>query len=151
MNKYDFIRELNAHLKGKVTDRELSDTIAYYEDYIDTQIRKGSSEEEVIAQLGSPRLLAKTIVTAHGVNGADSYTYDGGESRYENEGAGASSMNDKVYVNGKGVPAWLVLLIIMLVLILVIVLVFKALIFLAPVLLVGAAAIIIYKFLTGKL
>jgi len=37
--------------------------VRYYEEYIDLQIRQGKSEQDVLQQLGDPRLLAKTVIT----------------------------------------------------------------------------------------
>lgn len=151
MNKYEFIRELNAHLKGKVSEQEFADTISYYEDYIDSQIRMGKREEEVIAALGSPRLLAKSIITANNVD--ENFTGRSEANHYGDYGSDTETTytTNKFYINGHAVPIWLVLAIVLFVVVLVLVLVFKALVFLAPVLLVIACACIIYKFLTGRL
>lgn len=66
MNKYDFITSLQRHLTGKVSAEKLQELTDYYNHYIDREIRKGKSEEEVLASLGDPRLLAKSIVDAEG-------------------------------------------------------------------------------------
>ncbi len=65
MTKFDFIENLKRALTGKINPSELADTILYYEDYIDGEIRKGEREEEVLARLGDPRLLAKSIMAAN--------------------------------------------------------------------------------------
>lgn len=66
MNKYDFINRLQRHLTGKVSAEKLQELTCYYNQYIDREIRKGKSEEEVLASLGDPRLLAKSIISAEG-------------------------------------------------------------------------------------
>ena len=66
MNKYEFITNLQRHLTGKVSSEKLQELTAYYNDYIDSQIRKGRTEEEVLRELGDPRLLAKSIVETGG-------------------------------------------------------------------------------------
>ncbi len=66
MNKYEFITNLQRHLTGKVSSEKLQELTAYYNDYIDSQIRKGRTEEEVLRELGDPRLLAKSIVETEG-------------------------------------------------------------------------------------
>lgn len=63
MTKQDFIEKLRFALNGKVSANVVSENIQYYEDYINTEIRKGKSEEEVLAALGDPRLIARTIIT----------------------------------------------------------------------------------------
>ena len=67
MNKYDFINNLQRHLTGKVSPEQLQDLTRYYNQYIDGEIRKGKTEEEVLASLGDPRLLAKSIISAEGI------------------------------------------------------------------------------------
>lgn len=65
MNRYEFIERLRTALAGKVTQSTLNDNIRYYEEYLDSEIRKGRKEEEVLEELGNPRLLAKTIIEAN--------------------------------------------------------------------------------------
>ena len=49
-------------LSGRVNYQIVNDNVAYYENYIDSEIRKGRSEKEVLNELGDPRLLARTII-----------------------------------------------------------------------------------------
>ncbi len=65
MTKQEFIEKLRLALNGKVPGNVITENIQYYEDYINTEIRKGKSEEEVLAALGDPRLIARTIITAN--------------------------------------------------------------------------------------
>lgn len=138
MDKYEFIRQLNASLKGKVSNGELNDTIAYYEDYIDTEIKKGRTEEEVVEALGSPRLLAKTIAQTRGTEQGKS-TYGGGE---QNE-------TGQIYEGGSRIPLWLSGIVILLVVVFIIALVLKMIVLLAPVLAVGCLAFLLYRLFTG--
>ncbi len=71
MDKYEFITNLQRHLTGKISVQKLQEISAYYSNYIDTEIRKGKSEEEVLEALGDPRLLAKTIAEAEGNNSGE--------------------------------------------------------------------------------
>lgn len=66
MNKYDFINSLQKYLTGKVSTDKLQELTRYYNQYIDTEMRKGKTEEEVLESLGDPRLLAKSIISAEG-------------------------------------------------------------------------------------
>ena len=70
MDKQEFLEKLRLALNGRVSPAVVTENINYYEDFINTEIRKGRSEEEVLAQLGDPRLIARTIVQTHG-NGQD--------------------------------------------------------------------------------
>lgn len=63
MTKQEFIEKLRLALNGKVPGNVITENIQYYEEYINTEIRKGKNEEEVLAALGDPRLIARTIIT----------------------------------------------------------------------------------------
>ena len=62
MNKEQFLHDLTVQLNLNVSDEVIREQIAYYSSYITGEVRKGRSEAEVIEELGSPRLLAKTII-----------------------------------------------------------------------------------------
>lgn len=62
MTKQEFLEKLRVSLNGKVAANQVEEHVRYYEDYINVEIRKGRDEEEVMAALGEPRLIAKTIV-----------------------------------------------------------------------------------------
>ncbi|MFR5602336.1 MAG: DUF1700 domain-containing protein, partial [Lachnospiraceae bacterium] len=64
MNKEEFLRKLTASLNGQVSQQVIQENIRYYDQYISDEVRKGNSEETVIADIGDPRLIAKTIVDA---------------------------------------------------------------------------------------
>lgn len=65
MTKQEFLEKLRLALTGNVPGSVVSENLQYYEDYINTEIRKGKSEEEVLAALGDPRLIARTIITTN--------------------------------------------------------------------------------------
>ncbi len=65
MNKTEYVSMIEKALVGKISPQELRDTVVYYRDYIDMEIRKGKSEQEVLDRLGDPRLLAKSIIAAN--------------------------------------------------------------------------------------
>ena len=62
MSKQEFLDGLRRSLSGGMDVQEINDHIRYYSDYIDSQIRMGTLEEEVMASLGEPRLIAKTLL-----------------------------------------------------------------------------------------
>lgn len=62
MTKQEFIEKLRLALNGKVPGSVVTENLQYYEDYINTEIRKGKSEQEVLGALGDPRLIARTII-----------------------------------------------------------------------------------------
>ncbi len=69
MTREQFFAELEECLQGAVSAYELSDSLSYYRQYIDEEMRKGKSEEEIFAGLGSPRLIARSIIDARGLEG----------------------------------------------------------------------------------
>ena len=77
MNKEQFIDTLRRALYGKIDDYTLQDHIRYYEDYIRQEMGKGRTEQEVLQELGDPRLLARTIVETSSLKNPDTvYTVD---------------------------------------------------------------------------
>lgn len=66
MTKQEFISVLQKSLGGKVSSREIVSQTDYYNEYIETQIRLGRAEEDVLLELGDPRLIAKSIIAAWG-------------------------------------------------------------------------------------
>ncbi len=66
MTKQDFLEGLRGALSGRAASGTIAENLRYYEDYINTEVRKGKREEEVLAALGDPRLLARTIIETKG-------------------------------------------------------------------------------------
>ena len=64
MLKQDFLDILRNALSGHLGTSELNENLNYYEGYINAQVRQGRSEEEVLVELGDPRLIARSIKTA---------------------------------------------------------------------------------------
>lgn len=83
MKKEEFLQLLRRALTGDVPPGVVEENIRYYDNYITEEVQKGSSEEDVIAEIGDPRLIAKTIEdTTDGADG-QGYTdaYDDGSSQ----------------------------------------------------------------------
>lgn len=133
MLKQDFLDGLRRSLSGKVDVELIDETIRYYEDYIDVQIKKGESESSVLEKLGKPALLAKSIVQANancGNSGSQSEIYEDGEAeRYSR-----SKVGDKGVRLITKMPGWLAVFLALLILFLILSFVFSVLSFLAPVL-----------------
>lgn len=102
MDRQEFISILRTALTGKVPATTVEDNVRYYEEYIEIQIRQGKSEDEILAALGDPRLLAKTVIEANKfAEGTDTY---GGEG-YEEIGAGGSGKSFGQWYQER--PGWL--------------------------------------------
>ena len=110
MNKQEFINTLRISL-SKLEDVDyLNETVSYYENYIETEIRKGKTEEEVIRSLGDPRLIAKSVISSRQV--AEESNDSGSEDRdFENapyDGYGKKvSFLFKVIRYWTALPIWL--------------------------------------------
>ena len=79
MTRQEFLEELKNSLAGEVSAEVMMDSYRYYSAYIDEEMRKGKSEEEVLEELGKPGLIARSIIAAQsGERVADvEYTEDG--------------------------------------------------------------------------
>lgn len=60
MNREKFLKELEKYL-SELDSNEKKAVISFYSDYFDKQTAMGKTEEQVIDELGEPRLLAKSI------------------------------------------------------------------------------------------
>lgn len=67
MTKKEFLDELEECLRGEVSEYELADSMSYYQTYYSDEASLGKSEEEVSVSLGSPRLVARSIIDARGI------------------------------------------------------------------------------------
>lgn len=86
-NMEDFFRELEESLRGEVSENEIRDSLNYYRQYFEEQKAMGYSESEIITSLGSPRLIARSIIDAReAVSGQDSQMNYGGQSSYYGNG-----------------------------------------------------------------
>ena len=76
MSKKEFMDQLREGLDGNVSYEKYCETIEYYESYFRRKLAEGKTEEEIVAELGSGRLIAKTIVDTAGADRTEqSYTY----------------------------------------------------------------------------
>lgn len=64
MNQEEFLKELQQALQGQISDEELINHLEYYNTYISQEMKNGRTQQEIIEQLGSPRLIAKSILDA---------------------------------------------------------------------------------------
>lgn len=136
MNKSEFIDRLKNALNGRVAPDVLQENLSYYEDYINTQIRMGRSEQDVLDTLGDPRWIAKTIIETSGGNRTDTYA---GESYRSSAYEQSSERKSGTVRQGTNktihMPGWVWVIISILVIVLIFSVVFSVLSFLAPILL----------------
>ena len=143
---------LQSSLTGRVNASQVTENINYYEDYINTQIRMGRSEEEVITELGNPRLIAKSIIEAS--KHADAKA--GSRESYSREDENSYTFGNNGYdgspysrARRSTVPVWLIVLLVILAVLLMISMFFSVFIFLAPILIPLACVCLILR-LAGR-
>ncbi len=106
-----FLDTLTSCLRGNVSENEIRETLKYYNDYIDSQINLGFSEETVLKNLGDARLIAKTIIqTKSGNKGSagsnpDRAAYQEGP-RYQNFKGASRDYKEKDFGSGSFNSSW---------------------------------------------
>lgn len=111
MNKIEFLSALREKLQEELSETRIQEHVRYYDNYISQEMQSGKNEEEVIAALGDPTLLARTILETPGHGNSDYGTY------YNSEETGAptktkfyddeeSSGQSSPYMQLKTVSPW---------------------------------------------
>ena len=62
MNREDFLRELEEALAGDVPEAVIRDNLSYYGSYLSQEMAKGRSVDDIVAEIGEPFIIAKTII-----------------------------------------------------------------------------------------
>lgn len=154
MDRKEFMEKLQRALAGGLNSSMVAENMRFYQDYIDSEIRKGRTEAEVIDSLGDPRLLAKSIIEANKRAG-ESY---GSNREYDDEISGVDSWERSAHDahNGDGLrrrwvlPGWLIMLIATVVVLLFIGLATSLLYVFSPIIIVGLVVLLIVKLFQGK-
>lgn len=150
MNKEEFITKLQYALAGGISGSQVAEHVRYYREYIDSEIHRGRTEEEVLVQLGDPRLLARSIIDANKRAGAAS----GSNRGYDEEVAGNVPENEKYgrtgHVRRVMLPGWLVMVIIVVIAAIVIGLVSSLLYLFAPVIMGVLIVMLIIQLIHGN-
>lgn len=151
MSKADFIDGLGKSLSGKVDEREYRSQIEYYSSYISKEVAMGRSEEEVVGELGDPRLIAKTIVQTYSMKD-NPINRQYRESNYKEAYSDEKDYRDNNTSN-KGIDGFghiLRTIIFALVIICIVSFVFKAVLFVAPFVMLFVVIWLIVKHVSGK-
>lgn len=102
MKQYEFLSQLKSALENELNEQDVKENLDFYRSYIQGEIQKGIPEEEVIAQLGDPWAIAKTVILTEKIEDQ--------ESTSESE---VQSNEQKPYGDGlKEIPKWKMILII---------------------------------------
>lgn len=141
MNKTEFVDTLRRSISSVSDYAFVNETIDYYQNYIETAIRQGRSEEEVMEELGDPRLIAKSILASRGIGNVSDTMEEDAVSNDANK-VHISTRSGKQFM----VPVWLAKVGLVAGLVAVVVLVGALAIKLLPVICVGVLAVLIYRF-----
>ncbi|MDD6074683.1 MAG: DUF1700 domain-containing protein [Clostridium sp.] len=98
MRKTEFLQELRDALQGEVSAAVIQENVRYYDTYISQEAASGRREEDVIEEIGSPRLIARTIIDSSEAAGETGGYSDAGGSSYGTGGYGS----DQGYSNENG-------------------------------------------------
>lgn len=135
MNKQEFLDRLRTALTGEVSQPLISENVRYYDDYIMTEVRKGRSEDEVLIELGDPRLIAHTIIDMNQPQVAEKHIFrDAQEEQPHEKNKGWSHWETHLPRILK-VPGWVWLLVVVLILVALFQLAFSLFVALLPILL----------------
>ena len=146
MTKQEFLGQLRRSLTGNTEYHNVESHMRYYTEYIEIEMRKGRSEEDVMAELGDPRLISKTLLEAEeAVSEATSGEY----REFVDEEEPVRKRTGNIFVNGKAfrLPGWALALILCVVLMSVFSLIFTVLSLVLPYLLLVLAAVFLYRWI----
>lgn len=96
MGRREFLEILRGQLSGQMAQGKAAAHVRYYEDYIQSQVRSGRSETDVLAELGDPRLIARTLIDTD--DGTEVYD----ESGYAEESYGSDDYAENSTGNTTG-------------------------------------------------
>lgn len=89
MRKTEFLQELKSALEGEVSPAVIQENLSYYDSYIAQEKEKGRSEDDIIEELGGPRIIARTIIDSSGAGAESGGQRQSQEVNYGREGRGA--------------------------------------------------------------
>lgn len=143
MTRMEFMDALQRALAGALGSGTVSGHMRYYQEYFDSQLSMGKSEEEIVAELGDPRLLAKTIIEAaklEGRSGSETPEYD---EVYED---GTGNTKNSTSVKAYRMPGWLLAVAVLMIVVLVIGVVGSVVTMMLPVLLPLLCVVVLVRF-----
>lgn len=97
MNREEYLRGLEEALTGEVSQAVIRDNVNYYGSYISQEMAKGRTVDEIVDEIGDPRIVAKTIIDSGEASGGSGAGDGYGNYRDASDGnsSGQSSMNGK--------------------------------------------------------
>ena len=102
MYRAEFLDILKTQLSGQMHEGKIEAHLRYYEDYIQSKVRAGTPEEEVIAQLGDPRLIAKTLLDTD----TGEEVYEESRSYSESDAGNYGNQEEKTWKKKLNLSTW---------------------------------------------
>lgn len=103
MTREEFLQGLQNALSGEVPPEIVRDNLHYYDGYIREERKNGRGEQEILDELGDPRLIARTIIdtTPGAGNGgfADSFAGSYQDETVDSSGQGSYQSGNIHYYN----------------------------------------------------
>lgn len=99
LGKINFLNQLRTALSGHLSEQRVATHVKYYEEYIDREVRNGRNEVQVLDELGDPKLIAKSILTAEsfktGATGSAQANQSGyAQSNYNQSDYGSTNQSE---------------------------------------------------------
>jgi len=107
MEKEKFLKELKECLEGDIPEYEIKSHIEFYDDYFNQKIKEGKTAKDVVDEIGSPRLIAKTLkntsnISSNSFNNTYEYSDD-----YSKDNSNESKERKKTRLRDR-FRAWLI-------------------------------------------
>ena len=102
MYRTEFLDILKTQLSGQMHEGKIGAHLRYSEDYIQSKVRAGTPEDEVIAQLGDPRLIAKTLLDTD----TGEEVYEESRSYSESDTGGYGNQEEKNWKKKLDLSTW---------------------------------------------
>lgn len=88
MTRREFLDTLRMQLEGELSPAQVEGHLHYYNEYIAESVASGKTEQEVLAELGSPVMIAKTLLSsAEAAEENESYDSSWRQESYGGEGS----------------------------------------------------------------
>ena len=155
MTKEEFLDGLMKALASTGSQSLIAENIRFYSSYIDDELSKGRSIDEIMEELGEPRLIANSIKVAAGYDdvfvGIDNETYENTASKTYEENENYSDRKDKSFktYNFSGNSLIIPIIIAIAVLVVIVAVVAAVFSFLAPVLLPVIGVLLLVALIKG--
>lgn len=155
MTKEEFLDGLMKALASTGSQSLIAENIRFYSSYIDDELSKGRSIDEIMEELGEPRLIANSIKVAAGYDdvfvGIDNETYENTAGNYEENDDNFSDRKDNSFktYNFSGNSLIIPIIIAIAVLVVIVAVVAAVFSFLAPVLLPVIGVLLLVALIKG--